>query len=123
MPDASALLPIDAANLLAGQAVAGATGFLNGRHDCSQLLHEVDRLQVSLIAIDDTGARQILQPVRLLVIAMRCTGLAAQAHDAPGAPPLALARRDRWEQVTASLVELVRTESLALRQSATEASA
>jgi hypothetical protein len=116
MPDLHAGRPIDDANLLAGHAVAAATAFLGGRHDWKQLLGEVDRLQASLLAIDDIGTHQILQPLRLLVIAMRGMALAAQAHDVPTAPPLAVARLDRWEQVTASLVELVRAESMALRQ-------
>jgi len=116
MPDISTLQPIDAANLLAGQVVAAATGFLDRRHDWMKLLQEADSLQASLLAMDDIGTHQILQPVRLLVIAMRGTALATRAHHGPGAPPNALARLDRWEQVTASLVELVRSESLALRQ-------
>jgi hypothetical protein len=105
------MIAIDRANLLAGHAVAYATAFLDGRHDADRLLNGAGRLQADLFDLDDPAASEILVPVRLLALAMMRTAIAAQRHDAPGAPPNALARQDRWEQVMASLVELVRHES------------
>jgi hypothetical protein len=105
------MIATERANLLAGHAVAYATAFLDGRHDADQLLNDAGRLQLDLLGIDDPTANEILVPVRLLAFAMTRTALAARAQDAPAAPSNALARQDRWEQVTASLVELVRHES------------
>jgi len=113
------MIAIDRANLLAGHAVAYATAFLDGRHDADQLLHDAGRLhadmlgldEADMLGLDDPAASEILVPVRLLAVAMARTAIAARAHGAPGTPPNALARLDRWRQVTASLVELVRRES------------
>jgi hypothetical protein len=117
MPDTTTLAPIDAANLLAGQAVAAATAFLDGRHEWKHLLNQASGLQLQLVAVDDVGCGQLLQPVRMLVIALRSLALTAKAQEAR-ASALEQSRLERWEQVTASLVELVRTESLELRQAA-----
>jgi hypothetical protein len=102
---ARARAPIEAANLLAGHAVAYATAFLDGRNDATDLAQNVDRLQLDLLAASDPSTNGILDPVRLLNVAMMHTAGARGE-----------ARQDRWQQVMGSLVELVREESLALRR-------
>jgi predicted membrane chloride channel (bestrophin family) len=109
------LAPIDQANLLAGQAVAAATAFLEGRHAWKTLLNEAAGLQLQLAAINDVGSRDFVDPVRLLVRSLRGLALTARAYEARESG-LDQSRLERWEQVTASLVELVRTESQALLQ-------
>ena len=107
MSDAATdLAPIDAANLLAGQAVAFAAAYLDGRHDAEQLAANAARLQRDLFAARDPAVNGILDPARLLAIAMLYT---ARAQDE--------ARQDRWQHVMGALVELVRIESRALRDS------
>jgi hypothetical protein len=98
------LAPIDAANLLAGQAVAYATAYLDGRQDAEQLLANALRLEPDLFAARDPATNGILDPVRLLTIAMLHT---ASVQDE--------ARQDRWQHVMGALVELVRSESRVLR--------
>jgi hypothetical protein len=108
------LAPIDKANLLAGQAVAYATAYLDGRHSAEQLAANAALqlatnaalLQGDLFAARDPATNGILDPVRLLAIAMLHT---ARAQDE--------ARRDRWRQIIGALVELVGLESRALRDS------
>lgn len=97
------LRSIDQANLLAGQAVAYATAFLDGRHDAAQLASHANKLQLELTMSNDPSTNAILDPVRLLNIAMMRTAI-AQGE----------ARQDRWQHVMASLVELVRDESRSL---------
>jgi hypothetical protein len=98
--------PIANANLLAGHAVAHATAYLDGRHTAEQLADHVRRLQIELLAApQDLAANQILNPVRLLTVAMTHTA-AARGQ----------ARQDRWEQVMGALVELVRVESRSLKE-------
>jgi hypothetical protein len=99
---ASQLTPIEAANLLAGHAAAYATAFLDGRHGAIELGRNADRLLGELLAMP-SSANGILDPVRLLAIAMMHTARATGE-----------ARQDRWQQVMGSLVELVRAESRAL---------
>ena len=105
MSDAATdLAPIDEANLLAGQAVAYATAYLDGRHDVERLTDNSMLLEAVLFSARDPATNRILDPVRLLTIAMLHT---ARARDE--------ARQDRWQHVMGALVELVRTESRALR--------
>jgi hypothetical protein len=97
---------LDAINLLAGQAVGFATAFLHGRHDAERLAGNAACLSAKLMVAREPGdvaVNAILDPVRLLVIAMTH---AARVADA--------ARADRWRDVMRALVELVRGESLAL---------
>ena len=111
-PTSVTLAPIDAANLLAGQAVAAATAFLDGRHDRLTLKADADRLQLALLSMNDATTGPILQPVRLLVVAM--AALAMAAHRAEIGGFVGNERLERWEQVTAALVEMIRSESRAL---------
>jgi len=107
MSDATTdIAPIDAANLLAGQAVAHATAYLDGRHDVERLTDNALLLEAVLFSARDPATNCILDPVRLLTLAMLHT---ARARDE--------ARQDRWRHVMGALVELVRTESRALRDS------
>jgi hypothetical protein len=107
MSDATTeLAPIDAANLLAGQAVAYATAYLDGRHNAERLAGNAMLLEAVLFSARDPATNGILDPVRLLTLAMLHT---ARARDE--------ARQDRWQHVMGALVELVRTESRALRDS------
>ncbi len=93
------------ANLLAGKAVAGATSFLDGRSDAARLADVAEQLLFELMAVGhDPAAASILDPARLLVLAM----LRLAASREPW-------RRERWRQITAALIELVRRESTELR--------
>jgi hypothetical protein len=112
MSAATHLAPIDEANLLAGQAVAYATAYLDGRQSAEQLAAHAARVSVKLVialhtdAAPNPAVRAILIPVRLLAVAMTH---AARATDQ--------ARQDRWRDVMGSLIELTRIESRALRDS------
>jgi hypothetical protein len=113
MPDGTTKLgAIDAANLLAGRVVAAATAFLDGRHDADRLAQDASRLQTDLIGFDDPVTNPILMPARLIVVAMMGTASAARAALTDGAM---VWRQERWENVTASLIELIRHESRSLR--------
>ena len=105
------MIAVERANLLAGHAVAYATAFLDGRHDADRLLNDAGRLQLDLLDLDDPAANEILVPVCLLALAMMRLAIAARAHDAHGAPPHALTRQNRWEEVVGALIGLVRQES------------
>jgi len=101
------LNPIDAANLLDGQAVAEAEALLAERRDAGSCEAAAYRLQLELIAKEnDVASNVILNPVRLLTVAL---GRAARADTEE--------RRARWRRVLAALTDLVRHESLALRSS------
>ena len=96
--------PADHANLLAAKVAAHASAFLDGRHDAARLAANSHAVFCELIAApEDAGARAVLGPVRLLVVAMMG---AASAQDE--------ARLDRWMHVMAALIELVRQECRAL---------
>ena len=109
---ATELAPIDAANLLAGQAVAYATAYLDGRQNAEQLAAHAARVHVKLVialhtdTTPDPAVKAILNPVRLLAVAMTH---AARATDQ--------ARQDRWREVMGALIGLARIESRALRDS------
>lgn len=105
------LRPIDAANLLASQAVACATAFLDGRHDAATLARNAARLRFELQAKSDASARSILDLLGILATAMLGTAEAC----APGTGDvIAWARQDRWRSIMRELTELVRVESRAL---------
>ena len=98
---------LDSINLLAGHAVGCATAFLDGRHGVEKLASNAAWLSIELMVTREPGdlaVNAILDPTRLLVIAMTH---AARVTDE--------ARADRWRQVMRSLSEMVRVESLALR--------
>lgn len=105
--------PAEHANLVAGKVVAHATSFLEGRSDAISLGRHAKSVMIELLAApDDAKAKAILDPARLLVVAMMGTSWADCE-----------ARRARWAQVMASLVALVRHESRALIEAAPAATA
>lgn len=105
MSETAHLSPIDAANLLAGHAVAEAEACLAERRDAA----DIGTVATLLWQAHDAIARhqpspEILVPVRLLITTMVRVARADTAE-----------RRDRWRRVLAALTDLVRHESLALR--------
>jgi hypothetical protein len=112
------MTPVANANLLAGHAVAHATSYLDGRNTAEQLAGHVRRLHLELLAApQDLAANQILNPVRLLTVAMTHTAAAAAVNrrEENIEPGDHYSRQDRWEAVMGALVELVRTESRILK--------
>jgi hypothetical protein len=104
--------PAESANFLAARAVSHATAFLDGRNDAAELARNADRIQLELMmSATDPSTNIILDPVRLLCVAMMRTAVA------PGD-----SRQDRWQQVMGALVELVRHESHELRRSGAQRS-
>ncbi|ODM71718.1 hypothetical protein [Bradyrhizobium elkanii] len=100
------------ANFIAAKVVSHATAYLDGRNDLADLARNAASVMIELVACsDDREARSILDPARLLTIAM--IGTAGAASDA---------RLDRWQQVMGALVELVRHESHELRRSGVQRS-
>ncbi len=112
---------LDRATLLAGHAVSYAEGFLAGRIDAVQLKTSAVRLELDLAALpDDPMIPSLVNPVRLLSIALARTAahaLVLRASQHAGENSLhqgieiVTGRLDRWKQVTAALVELVRHEA------------
>lgn len=94
----------EAAGFLASKTVACATAFLDGSSDEGALARAADAIQCELMTgwagVSDLGVNAVLDPVRLLVVAM------TRAGDAPTEQ-----RQDRWRQVMGALVELVNHES------------
>ncbi len=105
MSETAHLSPIDAANLLAGQAVAEAEAYLAERRDAAQCaaVGYAIYLETNQPPQEET-ARQIIAPVRLLAMVMGRIGHADTDE-----------RRAKWRRVMAALTDLVRHESLALR--------
>lgn len=99
------LSPTAQANLLAGHAVACASAFLDGRHGVVELASNADSLFLDLMVVHQVETNGFLDPVRLLLIAMMRTARYG----------LGDARREKWQQVMGSLVELVQHESRELR--------
>lgn len=110
-PDDPNFTPAEAANFLAAKAVAHATAFLNDRNNADELARNAYGIQIELLAASDASANVILDPVRLLNVAMLGTAISSGP-----------ARRDRWMQVMSALVELVRHESTELRKSGAQRS-
>ncbi|WP_316214334.1 hypothetical protein [Bradyrhizobium sp. SZCCHNR2032] len=104
---------LDRANFLAGHVVAAAEAFLDGRHNAARLAEDAQRLQAKLVGFDDPATNPILQPSRLITVAMMGMAKASVAAATDGA---AVWRLERWEQVTRALVDLVRFESRQLRE-------
>lgn len=100
----------EAASFLAAKTVACATSFLNGSSDEEKLGRAAHAIQCELMTgwagISDLAVNAVLDPVRLLVVAM------THAADAPTE-----ARADRWRQVMGALVELVADESADVKNS------
>jgi hypothetical protein len=108
----SRLSPADHANLIAAKVVSHAEAYLDGRNDLADLARNAASDMIELVACsDDKAAKSILDPARLLTIAM--IGTAGAASDG---------RLDRWQQVMGALVELVRHESTELRKSGVQRS-
>lgn len=104
--------PPESANFIAAKAVAHATAYLDGRNDAALLARNADDMQCELIVASSEGnANRILDPTRLLVVAMSRTAI-AQGE----------ARQDRWQSVMGALVELVRHESHELRRTGAQRS-
>jgi hypothetical protein len=92
------------ASFLAGQAVAAATGYLDGRSDGAELARETERVFTKLqtIVLDDARSNAIADVVNLLMIAMMNTATSEGA------------RADRWAAIMAAFVPLLRDESIEL---------
>lgn len=99
------LTRIEQANLIAGHAVSYATAYLDGRHTAAELADNADRLFLDLLVIQTAETSAFLVPVQLLAVTMMRT--ARCARDLSQWP----SREDRWQQVMASLVDLVTHES------------
>ena len=91
------------ANMLAVRAIKHATSFLQGQDGPTLLGMHCEQLQLDLLLADPL-ANGLLNPVRLLNVAMASTALAAAE------PAVDAARLDRWMHVVASLIELVQHE-------------
>jgi hypothetical protein len=101
----------EAANFLAAKAVAYATAFLDGRHGALELARHAAAVQLELMTLADPSTNIILDPVRLLNVAMMRTASAQGG-----------VRQDRWRAVMTSLLDLVRHESIELRVSGAQRS-
>jgi hypothetical protein len=92
------------ASFLAAKVVAYATAYLDGRNDATELGRNAKTMQFELMTgTDDPPSRAVLDPARLLVVAMMGTSYAEGET-----------RQDRWQHVMGALVELVRHEAAAL---------
>jgi len=98
------LSPRDAANLLAGQAVAEAEAYLAERRDAVACALAGESLWRATLRPRDPEDRRILDPVRMLATVMIRIPFADTDE-----------RRAKWRRVMAALTDLVRHESLALR--------
>jgi len=105
---------IGTANLLAGQAVALAEGFLDGRNNASAVVEktvflfaDLKRLKQSQL---DFPTSSIIDAANLLTIALR------NASSVSPSDPFAPARAARWRELLEPMIEHVRRESLALNE-------
>jgi hypothetical protein len=88
------------ANLLAAQAVAASTSYLDNRSDGGQLAQEANRLFLELQMIGhDPACNAIADPTRLLVISMMRTAISIGP------------RAERWADIMRAFVPLLRQES------------
>lgn len=93
----------EVANLLAAQAVAAATSYIEGRSDSEMLHHEAQRVFLELQLIGhDHRCNAIADPTRLLVVAMMRTAISSGD------------RAKRWADVMNAFVPLLRHESVDL---------
>ncbi len=101
---------LDSLNFLAGKAVASATAFLGGRSSSARLATEADQLLLDMLAIPThpphPAAFNLSDPARLLIITLMRIARCSDEW-----------RLARWEMIAGALVELVRRESNALRDS------
>jgi hypothetical protein len=96
------------AAFLAARSIAYATAHLDGRDDAQALFVHASSLQNEIMmcwaGIVDIHVNATLDPVRLLVVAMRRAAMAEGEE-----------RQQRWQHVMGALVEMVRHESAAMR--------
>jgi hypothetical protein len=103
MPQHKDFTAPEIANLLAAQAVAASTSYLEGRSDGAKLAHEADRIFLELQMIGhDPACNAIADPTRLMVVAMMRTAVSTDARGA------------RWAEVMKAFVPLLRQESTEL---------
>lgn len=102
------LSPIDAANLLAGQAVAAMESYLYVNEDGERLAQEASRLEAQSLGFVDPSTNGLLQGVRMLVVAMKGVAAARRQAAADGA---AIILAEKWEYVGEKLVQLIRHQS------------
>lgn len=103
MSDALPFASRQVATMLAVRAVKHATSFLQGQDGPTLLGMHAEQMQIDLLMADPL-ANAVLNPVRMLNVAMGATALVAAE---PQADP---ARLDRWMHLLASLIELVQHE-------------
>lgn len=100
------------ANFVAAHVVAAATAFLDGRYTATDMADKANALMRDINKIgDDAAARRILVPTMLLAMAMLGT---AAVHGAE--------RQERWRDLMAALVRMVRFESIDLRETGAQRS-
>lgn len=106
------LSPIDAANLLAGQAVLAATSYLDGRSDVDALRGAVSRMMAdslaALVDSNDPKATPLVKMVRLLAVV--CNGI-VEADAESASNGAALNMRDLWQDIARSTVRAIRYRS------------
>lgn len=108
----SRMSPPEHANFIAAKVVAHAMAYIERRNDREQLGRNAQSDMIELVACSDEPlARTILDPTRLLVIAMIGT---AGSEDQ--------ARRARWCDVMIALISMVRHESHELRRTGAQRS-
>ncbi|XUM25082.1 hypothetical protein ACRAVF_34005 (plasmid) [Bradyrhizobium oligotrophicum S58] len=115
MPDVH-LSPLDAANLLAGHAVACVTGYLDGSRDAARLAVDVASLEAQSLGCTDPVATWLMQGVRMILVAARGIIDAERI----GGDGEALIRRGKWRLIAAGLVELIEFDSRMLIQHAAD---
>jgi hypothetical protein len=104
--DAPILTAPEQANLIAAQAVAAATSFLDGRSDACSLAGAAGHLSAALDQVQpDPRASEILDVTRLLVRTMILTAVATRP-----------ARAGRWADIMECFVNLLRHESKQLAE-------
>lgn len=100
------------ANFVAAKVVSYAEAYIAGRADRAELAQNAHSVMIELVACsDELAAKAILDPARLLVIAM--IGVSGTDEQA---------RRMRWSDVMIALVHMVRDESHELRRSGAQRS-
>lgn len=106
MPQHKHFTAPEVANLLAAQAVAASTSYLDGRSDGAKLGHEAERIFLELQMIGhDPRCNAIADPTRLMVVAMMRTAISTGK------------RAKRWRAVMKAFVPLLRQESTELATS------
>jgi hypothetical protein len=98
--DAQFLTPPEQANLIAAQAVAAATSFLDGRSSPLVLVREASRIHVELEKIaSDPKSHKMIDVSKMFVTMMVNCGISSGS------------RADRWAEAMSSFIPLLRFES------------